>query len=74
LSRAAAVSLSDRQLRLVMQHAAGLPLALRDRFLQRIADHLRGEPSDSAVAAAVNAALDSVHAFMEANSSNDCCG
>jgi hypothetical protein len=67
LTRAAAVSLSDSQLRLVMQHASGLPIGQRDRFLRNIADALRGEPSDIAVEAAINAALDSCHSFLEAS-------
>ena len=57
------VSLSDRQLKLVQQHAASLQVQHRDIFLRQIADHLCGEPSDTAVEAAVNAALDRVFSF-----------
>ena len=67
MSRAKAVSLSDRQLRLVQHHAAALPVELRDHYLRTIADSLRGTPTDTAVEAAVNAALDRVHAFTNNN-------
>ena len=63
MTRAQAVSLSDRQLRLVQQHAAGLPVQLRDRYLREIADRLCAKPSDAAVEVAINLALDRVHAF-----------
>ena len=63
MTRAAALSLSDRQLKMVQQHAAALPVQLRDHYLRSIADQLRGEPSDPAVAQAINLALDRVHAF-----------
>lgn len=63
------VSLSDRQLKLVQQHAAGLPVQLRDRYLREIADRLRAEPSDMAVEQAINLALDRCHAF--ANGTNN---
>lgn len=61
--RSHALSLSDRQLKLVQQHAAALPQQLRDHYLRSIADQLRGEPTDTAVAQAINVALDRVHAF-----------
>ena len=67
MSRPCCVSLSDRQLKLVHQHAAALPQQLRDHYLRSIADQLRGEPSDSAVAQAINLALDRVHAFTNAS-------
>ena len=60
MTRAHALALSDRQLKLVQQHAASLSVQQRDTFLRQIADQLRGEPSDMAVEAAVNAALDRV--------------
>ena len=63
MTRPHALSLSDRQLRIVQQHAASLPVQLRDAYLRQIADQLTGQPSDLAVEAAVNAALDRVHAF-----------
>ena len=63
MTRASAVALSARQQRMVSAHAASLPVSSRDCFLRSIADSLRGEPSDSAVAQAVNIALDRVRAF-----------
>ena len=66
MTRPHCVSLSDHQLRLVRQHAAQLPVELRDRYLRVIADGLTGTPSDSAVVAAVNRALDHLRAFQEA--------
>jgi hypothetical protein len=63
VTRASAVSLSDRQQRMVSAHAASLPAVTRDYFLRSIADGLRGEPSDSAVAQAINIALDRCHAY-----------
>ena len=57
MTRAHALALSDRQLKLVQQHAASLSVQQRDAFLRQIADQLRGEPSDMAVEAAVNTAL-----------------
>jgi len=68
MSRAKAVSLSDRQLRLVQNHAASLPVELRDRYLRTIADSLRGIPTDTAAEQAINIALDRVHAFNNNNS------
>ena len=43
-----------------------MPVARRDAFLQRVTKHLTGEPSDEAVSAAVNAALDGVPVFLHA--------
>jgi hypothetical protein len=67
MTRAHALSLSERQLRLVQQSAAALPVGMRDRYLREIADQLRGEPNDTAVEAAVNAALDRVLSFNNSN-------
>ena len=64
MTRAHALALSDRQLKLVQQHAASLSVQQRDAFLRQIADQLRGEPSNMAVEAAVNAALDRVYAHL----------
>jgi hypothetical protein len=38
--------------------AASLPVGERDHFLQSVAAHLTGAPTDDAVIAAINAALD----------------
>jgi hypothetical protein len=38
--------------------AASLPVGERDHFLQSVATHLTGAPTDDAVIAAINAALD----------------
>jgi hypothetical protein len=67
MTRAHALSLSERQLRLVQQSAAALPVGMRDRYLREIADQLRGEPNDTAVEAAVNAAFDRVLSFNNSN-------
>ena len=66
MTRAHCVSLSDHQLTLVQQHARGLPVAARDRYLRSLADGLCGEPSDAALMEAINRALDHVRAFQEA--------
>jgi hypothetical protein len=65
MTRAAALALTDAQLALVQRHAAALPVALRDRYLREVADRLRGQPSDAALLAAINLALDRVHAFQQ---------
>ena len=53
-----ALALSDKQLGLLQRAAASLPVAERDHFLQSVAAHLSGQPTDDAVIAAINAALD----------------
>ena len=65
MTRAHALALSDRQLKLVERHAATLPQAMRDCYLRTIADSLRGTPSDTAVEQAINIALDRVRAFTD---------
>ena len=65
MSRPHTLSLTDQQLALVQRHSANLPLESRDRYLRSIADGLIGKPSDAAVLAAINRALDHVHAFQE---------
>jgi hypothetical protein len=52
------LALTDRQLRLVTRAAQAVPPAQRDEFLRALARHLVAEPSDYAVAAALNAQLD----------------
>jgi hypothetical protein len=52
------LALTDRQMRLTQAAAAGIPVARRDEFLQRLAAHLTAEPTDMAVQAAVNVQLD----------------
>jgi hypothetical protein len=48
----------------LLRNAAGaVPPERRDAFLQRVARHLTGEPTDHAVQAAVQAALDSIPVF-----------
>jgi hypothetical protein len=63
VTRAQAVSLTDKQLRVVQQHAASLPIGMRDRYLREIVDRLCGTPSDTAVEAAINLALDRCYVF-----------
>lgn len=63
MSRTRALSLSDRQLRLVQNHAAALPVQYRDHYLRSIAAALRGTPTDIAVEQAINVALDRIYAF-----------
>jgi hypothetical protein len=40
--------------------AAAWPVGERDHFLRSVAAHLSGQPTDDAVIAAINAALDAV--------------
>jgi hypothetical protein len=47
-----------KQLALLQRAAASLPVGERDHFLQSVAAHLSGQPTDDAVIAAINAALD----------------
>ena len=53
-----ALALSDKQLALLQRAAAALPVGERDHFLQSVAAHLSGQPTDDAVIAAINAAVD----------------
>jgi hypothetical protein len=53
-----ALALSDKQLALLQRAAASLPVGERHYFLQSVAAHLSGQPTDDAVTAAINAALD----------------
>jgi hypothetical protein len=53
-----ALALSDKQRALLQRAAASLPVEERDHFLQSVATHLSGQPTDDAVIAAINAALD----------------
>ncbi len=53
-----ALALSNKQLALLQRAAASLPVGERDHFLQSVAAHLSGQPTDDAVIAAINAALD----------------
>ena len=52
--------LSDKQMAFVQRAASALPPPTRDAFVERVLSRLTGTPSDSAVSAATNAALDSV--------------
>jgi hypothetical protein len=45
-------------MRFGVRAAASLPVGERDHFLQSVAAHLTGAPTDDAVIAAINAALD----------------
>src|SRR5438445_12136793 len=47
-----ALALSDKQLALLQRAAASLPVGERDHFLQSVAAHLSGQPTDDAVIAA----------------------
>ena len=49
------LSLSDRQLEFLQNAARAVPVRQREEFLQKVAKHLLPEPSDNAVAAAINA-------------------
>jgi hypothetical protein len=46
-----ALALSDKQLALLQRAAASLPVGERDHFLQSVAAHLTGAPTDDAVTA-----------------------
>jgi hypothetical protein len=58
------LSLSDRQLRYVRAAASAVPIEQRDNFLQSVASHLPGEPSNDAVQAAINIALNRTPVFL----------
>jgi hypothetical protein len=66
MDRSSILSLSDRQLRLIQTAARAVPVERRDLFLQNVAKHLTSEPTDSAVIAALNAALDRLPRFSHA--------
>jgi hypothetical protein len=53
------LALTDRQMWLIRKGAAALPVTARDEFLRQVTARLTLEPSDAAVAAAVNVVLDS---------------
>jgi hypothetical protein len=57
-----ALALSDKQLALLQRAAASLPIGERDHFLQSVAAHLNGAPTDDA---AINAALDAAAASLK---------
>jgi len=59
-----ALALTEDQMRLVERAARGLAVEARDGFLKTVADHLTGDPSDDAVVAAVNVALDRLALFL----------
>jgi len=58
------ISLSDNQMRLIEHAARSLRPDQRDGFLQTVAAHLTGEPSDDACTAAVQVALSRVPVLM----------
>jgi hypothetical protein len=58
------ISLSDSQMHLIKHAAASLRPDLRDGFLKNVAAHLTATPSDHAVQAAVNIALDRMPVFL----------
>ena len=60
-----ALALCDKQLALLQRAAASLPVGERDPFLQSVAVHLSGQPTDDAVIAAINAALDAAAASLK---------
>ena len=60
-----ALALSDKQLALLQRAAASLPVGERDHFLRSVAEHLSGQPTDDAVIAAINAALDAAAASLK---------
>jgi hypothetical protein len=58
------LALTDNQLHLIKHAARSLLVDARDHFLQSVAAHLADQPSDSAVQAAVVAALDRTPVFL----------
>jgi hypothetical protein len=58
------LSLSDRQLEFLQNAARAVPVRQREEFLQKVAKHLLPEPSDNAVAAAINAQLDRLPVYL----------
>jgi len=61
MSRRDNLALTDGQLHAIERAAAALPLAARGEFLQHVARHLSGRPSDAAVQIAVNLAFDAAN-------------
>jgi len=57
------LALTDTQLRAIERAATALPPAARSDFLQQVARHLSGRPSDVAVMAAINLVLDCASAM-----------
>jgi len=57
------LALTDRQMAWLRNAAKAVPADRRDAFLQGVGNHLAGEPSDQAVQAAINAALDGIPVF-----------
>ena len=60
-----ALALSDKQIALLQCAAASLPVGERDHFLQAVAARLTGQPTDDALIAAINAALDAAVASLK---------
>jgi hypothetical protein len=60
-----ALALSDKQLGLLQRAAAALPVGERDHFLRSVAARLTGAPTDDALIAAINAALDAAAANLK---------
>jgi hypothetical protein len=58
------VSLSDRQLLLIKHAARALPVSAREQFLQNVARHLAGQPSDIEITQAINTALNRTPVFL----------
>ena len=56
------LALTDVQMRTMQRAAASLPVAVRTEFLEQVARHLSGRPSDAAVQIAVNLAFDAAAA------------
>ena len=51
------IALNDAQMRLLQRAATTLPVEQRDKFLQQVATHLRGEPETPAVEIAISRAF-----------------
>ncbi len=65
------VSLSDRQLRLVLNASKAVPIERRELFLQKVTSHLSADPTDDAVVAALNAQLDALPRYFLCDSKPD---
>jgi hypothetical protein len=61
-----ALALSDKHIGLLQRAAASLPVGERDHFLRAVAARLTGAPTDDALIAAINAALDAAEVAWRA--------
>ena len=64
------LALSDNQVRILQRAAASLPVPQRDAFLQQVAGHLAGDPTDLAISVAINLVFDRMHQLYLCDAEN----